>query len=59
VLGIGTAEGVSALLRWTTVVSPGSVAVSFGFAALVGVVFGYVPARRAASLNPSDALHYE
>jgi ABC-type antimicrobial peptide transport system permease subunit len=59
VLGIGTAEGVSALLRWTTVVSPGSVAVSFGFAALVGVVFGYVPARRAASLNPTDALHYE
>ena len=58
-LGLGTSEGLERLLRWTTVVSPVSVAVSFGFAALVGMTFGFVPARRAARLNPSEALHYE
>jgi putative ABC transport system permease protein len=58
-LGIASAQGLTALMRWTTVVSPASVALSFGFAALVGVVFGFVPARRAAALNPREALHYE
>lgn len=32
---------------------------SFTFAAVVGMVFGFFPARRAAGLNPVDALHYE
>jgi putative ABC transport system permease protein len=58
-VGIGTAHGLTALLKWATVVSPASVALSFGFAAAVGVLFGFVPARRAASLNPREALHYE
>ena len=57
--GVGASYALTALLKWNTVVSTASVLMSFGFAALVGVVFGFVPARRAASLNPREALHYE
>jgi putative ABC transport system permease protein len=50
---------VNRWLEWTTVVSWPAVALSFGFAAVVGIVFGFFPARRAAMLNPVEALHYE
>jgi putative ABC transport system permease protein len=58
-LGIAGSWGLSQALNWTTSISTPSVAMSFGFAALIGVVFGFFPARRAASLNPTEALHYE
>ncbi len=44
---------VNATITWQ------SVALAFGVSALVGVAFGYYPARRAAALNPIDALKYE
>ncbi len=43
----------------TTSVSFSSVAIAFGVSALTGIVFGYYPAKRAAELNPIDALRYE
>jgi putative ABC transport system permease protein len=58
-LGIGSAYTLSAVLKWATEVSPIAIAMSFGFSAMVGVVFGYLPARKAAALMPTEALRYE
>jgi putative ABC transport system permease protein len=63
VLGILLGSGLSMLLAkfagWQTYVTAGSVLLSFGFAATVGLVFGLMPARRAARLDPIEALRYE
>jgi putative ABC transport system permease protein len=62
-LGILLGSGLSMLLAkfagWQTYVTAGSVLLSFGFAATVGLVFGMMPARRAARLDPIEALRYE
>jgi putative ABC transport system permease protein len=58
-LGVGIALGVNALGLITTSISWDSVALAFGVSAAIGVAFGYYPARRAANLNPIEALRYE
>jgi putative ABC transport system permease protein len=62
-IGIGLGYGVADFVRWyeqwPAVVPPNAILMSFGFAGAVGVFFGFYPARKAARLDPIDALRFE
>ena len=58
-LGIGSSQLISKWNNWPVLVSSTSVIVAFVFSAAVGMFFGFYPARKAAQLDPIDALRYE
>lgn len=59
VLGIGSSKLIGMASGMSTVISIPTIVMSFAFSMAIGLIFGIYPARKAAKLNPIDALHYE
>jgi putative ABC transport system permease protein len=57
--GIGASKLIGLIAKWNTPMVPGAIVLAFVFSAVVGIFFGYYPARRAANLDPIEALRYE
>ena len=58
-LGVVSSIGLASFGGWSTIVSPTALVVALVVSAGVGIFFGIYPAKRAASMNPIEALRYE
>ena len=58
-LGFGLSEGLTRVLQWPMSIPPDAVALAVGFAAAIGIFFGFYPARKAARLDPIESLRFE
>jgi putative ABC transport system permease protein len=58
-MGFGLSAAVKKFMEWPTVIPPNAIAMAFGFSAATGVFFGFYPARKAAQLDPIEALRFE
>ncbi|MEO2196477.1 MAG: ABC transporter permease [bacterium] len=58
-LGFGISQGLTQFLQWPTSVPPEAVVISVGFAAVIGIVFGFYPAWKGAQLDPIESLRFE
>ena len=59
IFGIVASQGLTQFLSWPTDITTASILIAFAFSGAVGVFFGYYPARKAANLDPIEALRYE